>query len=427
MEDGRARKWFPPARRSPHLIPLVLFVNAGGSYLVLVRLSTQVASDTGSGLLAGCVLSAPWLLALLLAGPLNRLLSRRAPNRLIGVAEVSSLILTAAAAAAPGRAQLAVAVVLVLVRGYLETITQSAASILLRGTIPPERLNRANTIAEIGRLTGLSVGAALAGPVGALLPLRGFIVVNAATLTVSALLARALPPAPAGARDGANPEGGAEGGAKAGTRLRLDNLVLRMLFARFLLVAFWQGFHTVAVTVIPREVLGGGTGLVGVFVATSAVAIFVGSLVAWPVQRYLSRLPSATWALAPMPPLIAAVLIARTVPTLVLYGVFLVFFEVAYVYYNNRLLAVALPAEVASVVTFRATVLPAAIMVSILGVGAVSDLAGPLIAVLVVVAGTVLVTAATATVSVPSAQPAAPSHRGAPDAIADQESRRRTR
>jgi hypothetical protein len=138
-----------------------------------------------------------------------------------------------------------------------------------------------------------------------------------------------------------------------------------------------------------------------VFVATSAVAIFVGSLVAWPVQRYLGRLPSATWALVPMPPLIAAVLVARTVPTLLLYAVFLVFFEVAYVYYNNRLLAVASPAELASVVTFRATVLPAAIMVSILGMGAVSDLAGPAVAALVVVTGTVLVTAASGTESAP--------------------------
>jgi hypothetical protein len=386
-------KWFPSARRSAHLIPLVLFVNAAGSYLVLVGLSTQVGSATGSGLLAGAVLSMPWLLALPLARPLSRLLARHRPNRLIGVAEASSLVLTAAAALAPGRAELAVVTALVFVRGYLETITHSAASILLRGTIAPERFNRANTIAEIGRLTGLSVGAALTGPVGAVLPLRGFVIVNAATLTVSALLAQALPPAPEGARDDATPA--------AGPRLRMDNLVLRRLFARFLLVAFWQGFHTVAVTVIPRELLGGGTGLVGVFVATSAVAIFVGSLVAWPVQRYLGRLPCATWALVPMPPLIAAVLVARTVPTLLLYAIFLVFFEVAYIYYNNRLLAVALPAEVASVVTFRATVLPAAIIVSILGMGAVSDLAGPAIAALVVVTGTVIVTAASGTESVP--------------------------
>lgn len=393
-------KWFPTARHSPHLIPLVLFVNALGSFLVLVRLSAVVGSATGSGLLAGCVLSAPWLLALLLAGPLNRLLSRRTPDRLIQVAEASSLVLTAAATAAPGRAQLAVLTALVFVRGYAETITQSAASILLRGTIGQERLNRANTMAEIGRLTGLSVGAALTGPVGAVLPLRGFVVVNAATLTVSALAARALPPAPAGARDDAS--------TAAGLRASLGNLVLRRLFARFLLVAFWQGFHTVAVTVIPREELGGGSGLVGVFVATSAVAIFAGSLAAWPVQRYLGRLPSATWALVPMPPLVAAVLVARPVPTLLLYAVFLVLFEVAYVYYNNRLLAVATPAQVASVVTFRAAVLPAAIMVSILGLGAVCDVAGPLVAVLVVVAGTVLVTAASgikqaepATVSAP--------------------------
>jgi hypothetical protein len=378
--------WFPVARRSPHLIPLVLFVNTCGSFLVLVRLSTQVGLATGSGLLAGAVLSAPWLSALLLARPLNRLLGRRTPHRLIAAAEASSLVLTAAAAAAPGRALLAVATGLLLVRGYFESITRSAASILLRGVIEPERLNRVNTVSEIGKLTGTSVGAALAGPVSALLPLRGFVAVNAATLAVSVLLALALPPAPAGARDGARP---APGG-----RLRVDDPVLRKLFARFLLVAVWQGFHTVAVTIVPHRVLGGGAGLVGVFVAVSAVAIFAGSLAAWPVQRYLGRLPPATWVLIPMPPLLAAVLVARTVPTLVLYAVFLVFFEVAYVYHNNRLLAAARPEEVASVVTLRATLLPAGVVVSILGMGGVCDLAGPVAAVLVVAAGTVLVTVA---------------------------------
>lgn len=388
--------WFPAARRSLRLIPLVLFVNTCGSFLVLVRLSTQAGLATGSGLLAGAVLSAPWLPALLLAGPLNRLLGRRPPRRLIAVAEASSLVLTAVAAAVPGRALLAVATGLLLVRGYFESITRSAASILLRGVIEPERLNRANTVSEIGKLTGTSVGAALAGPVGALLPLRGFLAVNAATLAVSVLLALALPSsvAPAGGGAGPVPDGRPAAGTRpaAGGRLRVDDRVLRKLFARFLLVAFWQGFHTVAVTVIPHRVLGGGAGLVGVFVAVSAVAIFAGSLAAWPVQRYLGRLPPATWVLIPMPPLLAAVLVARTVPTLVLYAVFLVFFEVAYVYYNNRLLAAARPEEVASVVTLRATLLPAGVVVSILGMGGVCDLAGPVAAVLVVVAGTVLVT-----------------------------------
>lgn len=67
---------FPAVRRSPNFTPVLLFVNACGSFLLLVSLSTRVGSATGSGLLAGAVLSAPWLPALLLAHPLNRLLRR---------------------------------------------------------------------------------------------------------------------------------------------------------------------------------------------------------------------------------------------------------------------------------------------------------------------------------------------------------------
>jgi hypothetical protein len=386
--------FFPATFRSPHFIPVLLFVNTCGSFLVLVSLSTHVGSVTGSGLLAGAVLSAPWLPALLLAGPLNRLLGRRAPERLVRLAEAASLLMTAAALVAPGRALLAVATALVLARGFFEAVTRSATSVVLRGTVPPQRLDRANTVAEIGKLTGLSVGAALAGPAGAVLPLRGLIAVNVATLALSALLAWALPSPPEGApvqaRDGA--------GSATGTRLRVEDPVLRRLFARFLLVAFWQGFHTVAVTVIPLHVLGGGTRLVGVFVAISAIAIFAGSLAALPAQRYLDRVPSAAWAVLPMPPLLAAVLVGRTVATLVLYALFLVLFEVAYVHYNNRLLAAASAEELSSVVTLRATLLPSGVAVSILVMGALCDLVGPLPAALVVAVITFLVTAATGTI-----------------------------
>ncbi|MEU8654518.1 MFS transporter [Streptomyces sp. NPDC048737] len=391
---------FPTGFRSPHCTPALLFVNTFGSFLVLVSLSTLVGSATGSGLLAAAVLSAPWLPALLLAGPLNRLLGRRAPERLVRLAEAASLALTAATLLTPERALLAVAAVLLLVRGFFEAVTRSATALVLRDTVPPRRLDRANTVAEIGKLTGLSVGAALAGPASAVLSLRGLIAVNAATLVLSALLARALPSAPEqaaeAAPDGAeaSPDGA---GATAAARPRVDDPVLRRLFARFLLVSFWQGFHTVAVTVVPVQVLGGGTRLVGVFVAVSSVALFAGSLAALPVQRHLSRVPSAVWAVLPMPPLLAALLAGRTVPTLVLYALFLILFEVAYLHYNNRLLATASAADLPSVVTLRATLLPSGVAVSILALGALCDLVGPLSTASVVAVVTVLVTASTGT------------------------------
>ncbi|MFJ6940016.1 MFS transporter [Streptomyces sp. NPDC101132] len=370
----------------------MLFVNTCGNFLVLVALSTHVGSTTGSGLLAGAVLSAPWLPALLLAAPLNRLLTRRPPEGLVRIAEAASLAVTVAALVAPGGALLAVAASLVVARGFFEAVTRSATSVVLRNIVPSERLDQANTVAEICKLTGVSVGAALAGPLSSVLSLRGLIAVNAATLAVSALLAWALPSAPGGAAAGA--KGGAESGT--GARLRVQDPVLRRLFARFLLVAFWQGFHTVAVTVIPLHVLGGGTRLVGIFVAVSAVAVFAGSLAALPAQRYLADVPSTTWVLLPLVPLLAAVAVGRTVPTIVLYALFLVLFEVAFVHYNNKLLASASDEELPSVVTLRATLLPSGVAVSILVMGALSDLAGPLAAAFVVAGITVLVTAATA-------------------------------
>ncbi|MEU0403983.1 MFS transporter [Streptomyces sp. NPDC006197] len=397
------RLWHPPASggllmtffrtyaRSPRCIPVLLFVNTSGSFLLLVSLSTHIGSVTGSGLLAGVVLSAPWLPALLLAAPLNRLLAGHAPERLVRIAEAASLLLTAAALAVPGGALLAVATGLVVARGFFEAVTRSATSVVLRGTVSKERLDRANTYAEIGKLTGVSVGAALAGPASSVLSPRGLIALNVATLALSALLAWALPSVTRAAGESAASPAKSE----AGARLRVEDPVVRRLFVRFLLVAFWQGFHTVAVTVIPLRLLDGDTRLVGVFVAASAVAIFAGSLAALPAQRYLDHVPSTVWLVLPMAPLLAAVLAASTVPTLVLYAVFLVLFELAFVHHNNRVLAAVSDEELSSVVTLRATLLPSGVAVSILVMGALSDLAGPVPAVLAVVVTTLAVTAAT--------------------------------
>ncbi|MER5950783.1 MFS transporter [Streptomyces sp. NPDC001904] len=367
---------------------MLLFINAGGSFLLLVSLSTRVGEATGSGLLAGAVLSAPWLPALFLAAPLNRLLARRAPERLVRAAEAASLVLTASALAVPGAALTAVAACLVVLRGFGEALTRSATSVVLRKSVAPARLERANTLAEIGKLTGLSLGAALAGPAAAALGLRGLIAVSAAALALSALLAWALPASPADPRE-------AGAGAPAAARLHVDDPVLRRLFARFLLVAFWQGFHTVAVTVIPLTVLHGGARLVGLFVAVSSVAVFAGSLAALPAQRHLARVPSAAWSLLPMPPLLAALLAGRTAATLASYALFLVLFELAFVHFNNRLLARASAAELPSVVTLRATLMPSGVAVSILVLGALCDLAGATATALVVAVVTCAVTAAT--------------------------------
>lgn len=372
-----------------YTVPAVLFVNTLGSFFVLLRLSTAVSDATGSGLLAGAVLSAPWLPALFLAPFLNRILGERDPGRLVRIAEATSLVLTASLAALPvsGTALVVVAVSVVLVRGFFEAMTRSATAVLLRRLVDARRLNRANTFAEIGKLAGTSAGAAAAGPLSGALGPHAFFALNALTLAGSLLFAGTLPKAGPGAGE----EGAAPGRPR---RLRLEDPALRRLFALFLLVAFWQGFHTVAVNVVPRDVLGGGTSLVGVFVALSAVAIFAGSFAALSAQRRLTRMPAEVWAIAPMAPLAAAIAIARVGPTLAGYLIFLVLFEVAYVAYNNRLLAQARPEEVPVVVTLRATLLPAGVIVSILVVGLLADLAGPLVAVLAVIAVTVLVTAA---------------------------------
>jgi hypothetical protein len=370
----------------------LLVVNTSASTFVLLRVSIEIGDVTSSGLLAGAVLAAPWLPALVLVKPLNRLLSRQSPGRLTHLAEVASLLLTLAVLFSPGTGSvlLALAAVVLLARGFFEAVTRSATSVLLRVVIPANRFNRANTFAEIAKLTGTSAGAVLAGFADPALSLRACLALNAAGLVVTVLLSRALPRH--------TPELDSDPAAPTRGWPRLANPLLRHLFALFLLVAFWQGLHIIALNVVPREVLAGTSSTVGVFVAVCAAGFFTGSLTALPVQRLLGRrLPVVTWALLPMPFLLSAVLLARPVPTLILYAVFIVLFEVAFVQYNNLLLTEATVDETPAVVTLRATLMPLCVVVSALGLGLVSDLLGPVPAVTAVVATTVVVAAIAAT------------------------------
>jgi hypothetical protein len=377
-----------PIRRAG-LVPAVLFVNTAGSFFVLLRLSTEVSAATGSGLLAALVLTAPWLPALVLVRPLNRLLTEHRPAGLIRAAEIGGFLLTASLAVLPlhGRALLLVAAPLLMIRGFTEAVTRSSTAVLLKLVVPAARLNRRNTVAEIAKLAGTSTGAVLTGLADPALSLRTVVVLNAAGLGVSALLAWGLP--------GSTPAPAAPTTAAERPALWPADPRLRRLFLLFLLVAFWQGFHTIAVNVLPRDVLGGGTELVAVFVTVSAVAVFAGSFVALSVQRWQERIPPVVWALVPLPFLLTAVVTARELPTLVAYAIFLVLFEVAFVAYNNLILSTASAREVATVATLRATLLPLGVVTSTFGVGLVSDLFGPLIATIAVVAVTVVVSLAT--------------------------------
>ncbi|MCZ7428750.1 MFS transporter [Micromonospora sp. WMMA1949] len=394
------------------VVPTLLLLNTAGSFFVLLRLSTEVSEVTGSTLLAALVLAAPWLPALILVRPLNRLLAGRAPARLILVAEVASLVLTLAVVATPlsGNPFFLVAAVALMVRGFGEAVTRSSATVLIKLTIPADRLGRVNTLAEIGKLGGTSIGAVLTGLADPALGVRTILALNAASLLLSAALAVTLPgavPAPAAGGDGP-------------PRLRLANPHLRRLFVLFVLVACLQGYHTIAVNAVPRDVLGGGTDLVAAFVTVSAFAVFAGSFVALPVQRHAHRLPSFIWTLVPLPFLLTAVLAGAEIPTLTAYAFFLLFFEVAFVQYNNLVVATATEQEVATVATLRATLLPLGVVVSTMGIGLTADLTSTVTATVLVVVLTVGVTLGTLMWRPPAQGSGRPAPAADPDQVPHQ-------
>lgn len=353
-----------------------LLVTSGGTIAAMLAVSLAVYERTGSNFWAGSVFASQWVLPLVGLPLLMRWCSRRPTRNLLLASESTALFCTLAVPWLLDSAAAPLVVAVLLLRGFLEALTKSAATVALKLSVPQESLARANTTMEISRYVGYSAGAAIAARYLDNASLEAVALMDAATFALSVLF---IALAGLGAR---RPAG--SGGAAADHRwlsgLRLLHARPRVwpVFWLLGLATVFQGIHYVARTALPVEVLREGAGAVGLLTSLSTLSILAGSLAAvrFATSGRTEHVPDRWWLAAPAAALCLSVAIPLTPVSFAAYCAFLALFEVAYVVFNNRLVVESDEEEAGVIIALRGAVMPAVMLVTVGLTGLCTDAFG---------------------------------------------------
>ena len=353
-------------------------VSSTGTVLAVLALSLTMYGRTHSNLAAGLVTATQWVVPLLLAPTLATLSIRHPPRTLIVAAECASIpVVVALGLLVP--AQPAAAAAMLVVRSFLDAVSKTAAPIAVRRGIADSSVARAVAAIEAARLYGAVLGALAGSVLLGRLSLTEILMCNAACLVVSAALyaAAALPatvaPRPAG------PDRGFTALRRGVTIVARDPLLWRA----FLLVAGTtvpQALHNVGRTALPVENLGLGAAGVGLLAVVTTVALGAGAFLGSVAPSGAARAPDATWGLLLIPPVLLclASVLPDATASFAAYGLYVVLFEVGYVWFTATAVARCPEESIEEVAALRTTVLPGVLFVSLCGFGLLVDLAGML-------------------------------------------------
>jgi hypothetical protein len=353
-------------------------VSSTGSVLGVLALSITVYDRTHSNLAAGMVTATQWVVPLLLAPMLATLSIRYPPRTLIVAAEFASIPLVVALGVLAPTLPVPAAAMLVA-RAFLDSVSKTATPIALRRTVADHAVARAVATIEAARLYGAVLGALAASLVLGRLTLTEILLCNAACLVVSAVLyAAARLPATVAHRP-AGPRRGLTALRSGVTTVARDPLLRRA----FLLVASTtvpQALHNVGRTALPVEHLHLGSAGVGLLAVVTTVALGVGAFLGSMAPSGAARSPDATWGLLLVPPVLLC--LASVVPDATVsfagYGIYVVLFEVGYVWFTATAVARCPEESIEEVAALRTTVLPGVLFVSLCGFGLLVDLTGML-------------------------------------------------
>jgi predicted MFS family arabinose efflux permease len=320
---------------------LAIFCSAAGSFLLLMSLSALVHADTGSAFLANGVVITQWLPAVL-GLPIIKAIASRYPARTVLVAADAGSVL-AAGLIAWAVQQPVWLVALLLAKGGFDSLSKVSRAVALKHYFSGKVLDRAASYYNTAMLVGGGVGALIGALVVQRLGLTGVLALCSALHGAAAMLYATLPPA---GSSPAQPAGSAENQASPHVEVRLA--VIYMVAA----VALFQGYHNIARSVFPVDVLGmPHTGIALMQTVTNA-AYVVGAVLAARVmlsnQRYAAMgLACHLLALLSIVPL--PFMSSPGIGT-AMYAVFAFGFEFAYCVHLRHIITTAPAAELPRVI-----------------------------------------------------------------------------
>lgn len=345
-----------PRQTTAAKICAATFWTSSVSLAGLLALSVWLFSGSNSYVLTAVLFGCQWVLPLLIPTTIDRLCRGRSP-RVIGVAsEIATAVIYALLAFCVTKAFLPGIFALVLLRGYTDAVSKTAASLAMEldGENSAEADGGFGQL-DIWRLVGTSASGILFAIAGATTSPQELLLVGAAVHLVStAIYATVASPAPTPAVTG--PRHAVD--ARIADVLR-EEPVATLLLAQLAVITLFQGLHNALRVAYPVQVLHQGTQGIGTVSAVSTAAMLGGG---WLVTRKAVRAKLGTtwpWAFVVAGSLLAAVATSLTmpIPSYVGYFLFFLLIEAGFVHFNRQFAASIAPANVSAMLSLRTSVL----------------------------------------------------------------------
>lgn len=259
-----------PAFRSLIVARVVSFV---GDSLSLVALMLHVAQTTGQALAVAALLLAGDFVPALLS-PLTGAISDRFDRRrvMITCELLQAVLLVAIALALP---PLPLLLVLVAARAVTGQVFQPASRAAVPALVPPRHLESANSALGFGTNGAEAIGPLVAAGLLPLVGTRGVLLVDAASVAVSALLLTRLPAlTPAAAAATGAPRLFEQ--AREGLGYIWSVRPVRILTLGFCGIVLVNGIDDVALLLLATDTLRAGESAVAVLLAAVGVGLLIG-------------------------------------------------------------------------------------------------------------------------------------------------------
>jgi MFS family permease len=217
--------------RDLELLVGAVFLSALGDWLALTALALHLEETTGSGIAVSALFIALWAPLVVFAGPAGFAVDRFDTRRVIVLASVAQ---AAVAVALAFTGSLAPILVLTVLLGTANAISQPAEFALIPAVVPAARLGVANAHVETARFAGFAAGPVLGGILAGVGGTRLPLLVDAGSFVVIALAVLVLRQRSGATTTADEPLGRARDGIVFLARDRLLRLVMVVAFASLL-------------------------------------------------------------------------------------------------------------------------------------------------------------------------------------------------
>jgi len=362
--------------KSLQIIWSAVLISTVGNFLLMLSLSVYVWRITGSNFLASAVFAVQWGAIIFSAPLVSRLLQRIPAAKLAAGSEWLGGVVSLAIGLS--YQHLWLIFVLLALRGLVESLSKAARVVALKGSVPAPLLGRAASLFGTGTFIGIAVGSLLGAVLVEKVSLDWVAFIDSLSFVVSGSLYVLLWLRNRG-MESAAPASSGSALRPAFDALRQQPQLRRQFVWVILTTALLQGFHNVARTLLPVNLLGLGEEGVMLLQAIASVSFFSGALVvALLMQGENQSWRNQPWLIA----LLSIVLMQFSLLTPVVwlsltgYALYLFVFEIAFTFCQKNMIVQCPQTAMAAVSSSALSVSTLGMVLAIVAGGALSDRVG---------------------------------------------------